>query len=102
MKEGGEDLTCVFPYFSKIRKAYTIGTSATIYAKLLKPHVQVEKLTTLEEAVQHAMTDAAQTGQKATVLLAPACASWDQFKNFEHRGEVFKTLVLDWVTLHGV
>lgn len=102
MKEGGEDLTSVLPYFSKIRKAYTIGESSAVYSKLLKPHMPVEKLTTLEEAVKHAMKDATQDGHKATVLLAPACASWDQFKNFEHRGDVFKALVLDWVNQHGV
>jgi UDP-N-acetylmuramoylalanine--D-glutamate ligase len=100
MKEGGEDLSSVLPYFPKIRKAYTIGESSAVYSKLLKPHLPVEKLTTLEEAVQHAMKDATQDGHKATVLLAPACASWDQFKNFEHRGQVFKSLVLDWVKNH--
>ena len=102
MKEGGEDLISVLPYFAKVRKVYTIGESATIYANLLKAHLPVEELSTLEQAVPYAMADALQSGHKATVLLAPACASWDQFKNFEHRGQVFKSLVLDWVKNDGV
>jgi UDP-N-acetylmuramoylalanine-D-glutamate ligase len=52
--------------------------------------VAIERVGTLERAVETA-SNAAQSGD--IVLLAPACASFDQFENYEHRGRVFKELV---------
>ncbi len=75
--------------FSAVKKAYLIGEAAEDFAAQLgdTPH---EISVTLEAAVTAAKADA-QTGD--TILLAPACASFDQFESFEERGEVFERLV---------
>jgi UDP-N-acetylmuramoylalanine--D-glutamate ligase len=90
-KSGGiESLREFFPH---IRKAYLIGEAADGFATTLKdvPH---EISGTLEEAVPHAARDAAASGLgNAVVLLSPACASFDQFPNFEVRGDRFRELV---------
>jgi UDP-N-acetylmuramoylalanine--D-glutamate ligase len=90
-KEGGiEPLT---PYFPKIRKAYLIGAAAGEFAKTLGdavPHVQCG---TLDKAVAQAAADAQALGRAAVVLLSPACASYDQFPNYEVRGNHFRDLV---------
>lgn len=90
-KTGGiESLRGLFP---RIRKAYLIGEAAEDFAATLGsvPH-EISK--TLEEAVPHAARDAEASGlSDAVVLLSPACASFDQFPNFEKRGERFRDLV---------
>ncbi len=75
--------------FSTVKKAYLIGEAAEDFAAQLgdTPHVISG---TLEAAVAAARADA-ETGD--TILLAPACASFDQFKSFEERGELFEALV---------
>ena len=59
-------------------------------AGLLAPHIPVHDCKTLENALNHAAEDS-QPGD--TVLLSPACASFDQFRDFEQRGDRFKDLV---------
>jgi UDP-N-acetylmuramoylalanine--D-glutamate ligase len=90
-KEGGiEPLTSYFP---KIRKAYLIGAAADEFAGTLGsdvPHVQCG---TLDNAVAQAAADAQALGSPAVVLLSPACASYDQFPNYEVRGNHFRDLV---------
>jgi UDP-N-acetylmuramoylalanine--D-glutamate ligase len=79
-------------FFPRIRKAYLIGEAAQEFAKTLGgvPHV-ISK--TLEEAVPHAARDAEASGlSEPVVLLSPACASFDQFPNFEKRGDRFREL----------
>lgn len=75
--------------FSAVKKAYLIGEAAEDFALQLgdTPHVISG---TLEAAMAAAKADAAQGD---TILLAPACASFDQFESFEQRGEVFEALV---------
>ena len=86
-------------YFKNIAKAYLIGASTDEFAATLEGHVTFEKSMTLDKAVAAAARDAAShRGQGADnndicVLLSPAAASYDQFQNFEHRGDVFKKLV---------
>ena len=90
-KEGGLDP--LRPLFGHVAKAYLIGKSADDFAAQLGdvPH---QTCGTLDAAVQAAASDAAQSGaDEPVVLLAPACASYDQFKNFEERGERFRSLV---------
>ncbi|MFQ5622478.1 MAG: UDP-N-acetylmuramoyl-L-alanine--D-glutamate ligase [Paracoccaceae bacterium] len=86
-KEGG--IESLRPLFARIEKAYLIGEAADGFAATLGdiPYVTAG---TLEAAVTAAMAEAA-AGD--TVLLAPACASFDQFESFEARGEAFEELV---------
>lgn len=78
------------PSFGHVRKAYTIGEASELFAGLLSPHMDVAKCETLERAVREAAGDA-QAGD--TILLSPACASFDQFRDFEQRGDKFRELV---------
>ncbi|TPL56368.1 UDP-N-acetylmuramoyl-L-alanine--D-glutamate ligase [Mesorhizobium sp. B2-4-2] len=88
-KEGGiEPLRGFFP---RIAKAYLIGEAAPAFSATLGEAVPYEISGTLAAAVEHAAHDAARDdGGEAVVLLSPACASFDQFKNFEVRGEAFR------------
>jgi UDP-N-acetylmuramoylalanine--D-glutamate ligase len=90
-KAGGiEDLADLFP---RIAKAYLIGDAADAFADTLAdtPHIIAR---TLDAAVAAAAADAASAGGNQIVLLSPACASFDQFKDFEARGEAFRAAVL--------
>ncbi|OLP61298.1 UDP-N-acetylmuramoyl-L-alanine--D-glutamate ligase [Xaviernesmea oryzae] len=90
-KEGGvESLRDFFP---RIAKAYLIGQAADAFAETIGAALPVEKSGTLEAAIAHAAADAGAAGLDAAVLLSPACASFDQYKNFEMRGEAFVTHV---------
>ena len=101
-KEGGiEPLRSCFP---RIAKAYLIGEAAPAFSATLGEAVPYEIAGTLASAVEHAARDAALDGSaEAVVLLSPACASFDQFKNFEVRGDAFRAAVngLDNVTPIG-
>jgi len=91
-KEGGiESLRYLFP---RVRKAYLIGAATEDFATTLKGAVAFERCGTLDKAVPAAARDAA-VGEatEPVVLLSPACASYDQFANFEVRGDAFRALV---------
>ena len=90
-KEGG--IEPLRPLFSRIARAYLIGASAQDFARTLEGVVPYELCGTLDVASRHAARDAADSGGPATVLLSPACASYDQFANFEQRGDAFRTMV---------
>jgi UDP-N-acetylmuramoylalanine--D-glutamate ligase len=92
-KTGG--ITSLQKFFPRIRKAYLIGEAAPDFAKTLGGQVAYEVDGTLEKAVEAAARDAARSGIKEpVVLLSPACASFDQYRNFEVRGDRFRELVL--------
>jgi len=81
-------------YFPRIRKAYLIGEAAEEFAHTLGAAVPNEISGTLEVAVANAARDAEASGlAEAVVLLSPACASFDQYRNFEIRGARFRELV---------
>ena len=91
-KEGGiEPLRGFFP---RIAKAYLIGEAAPAFSATIGEAVPYEISGTLAAAVEHASADAARDESgEAVVLLSPACASFDQFKNFEVRGDAFRAAV---------
>jgi UDP-N-acetylmuramoylalanine--D-glutamate ligase len=91
-KAGG--ITGLTDYFPRIRKAYLIGEAAPEFAGTLGDRVPHEMSGTLDVAVARAAADAEASGLKdAVVLLSPACASFDQYRNFEIRGARFRELV---------
>ncbi|MGE0563674.1 MAG: UDP-N-acetylmuramoyl-L-alanine--D-glutamate ligase [Pseudolabrys sp.] len=97
-KTGG--IVSLSEYFPKVRKAYLIGEAAAEFAKTLDGKVPCEMCGTLDNAVPVAARDAAASGLKEpVVLLSPACASFDQYRNFEIRGDAFRKLV---ETLPGI
>jgi UDP-N-acetylmuramoylalanine--D-glutamate ligase len=81
-------------YFPKIVRAYLIGEAARDFGRTLDGKVDAVHCGTLDRAVTLAAADAtAAGGGERAVLLSPACASFDQFANFEARGEAFRSLV---------
>lgn len=75
---------------SRVRKVYCIGESASVFYKSWKADMECRETGTLARALEHARREA-RGGE--TVLLAPGCASFDQFDNYEQRGECFTRLV---------
>jgi UDP-N-acetylmuramoylalanine--D-glutamate ligase len=90
-KDGG--ITSLAPFFPRIRRAFLIGEAAREFAATLDGKVPYALCGTLEKAIA-AARDAVRGMSGATVLLSPACASFDQFSDFEARGERFRALVL--------
>ncbi len=92
-KEGG--IEPLRRYFRNIRKAYLIGAASDEFAATLEGTVPYERCVTLDVATAKAATDAAAHTARGDVcvLLSPACASYDQFPNFEVRGNAFRDLV---------
>jgi UDP-N-acetylmuramoylalanine--D-glutamate ligase len=90
-KTGGiEALQDLFP---RIAKAYLIGEAQPAFAQTLKGKAQVAECGTMSAAVAAAFADAQAVGEDAVVLLSPACASFDQYADFEERGEDFRSAV---------
>ena len=71
----------------------SIGESSDDFARTLAGHVAFRRCGTLDAALEAAAADAASSANEAVVLLSPACASYDQFANFEMRGNMFRDLV---------
>ncbi|MBL0318281.1 MAG: UDP-N-acetylmuramoyl-L-alanine--D-glutamate ligase [Alphaproteobacteria bacterium] len=87
-KAGG--ITSLTSYFPRVRHAFLIGEAADEFAQTLDGHVDFSQCTTLDKAVKMAYEHAHNDQRKSpVVLLSPACASWDQFPNFEVRGQDF-------------
>ncbi|UTD25994.1 UDP-N-acetylmuramoyl-L-alanine--D-glutamate ligase [Bradyrhizobium sp. WD16] len=81
-------------YFPRIRKAYLIGEAAPAFSATLGSEVAHDISGTLDAAVAAAAADAEASGlAHPVVLLSPACASFDQYRNFEIRGDHFRELV---------
>lgn len=93
-KEGG--INSLSPLFPRIEKAYLIGEATEAFGASLEGQVQYVAADTLDAAVAAAVRDAmsaSRDGRRGVVLLSPACASFDQFKNFEVRGDAFREMV---------
>ncbi len=90
-KDKGSDYSVLSPLLKeRARRVYTIGAAAEKIASQIQGACEIVSAETLEAAVRKAAESAA-AGE--VVLLAPACASFDQFENYEHRGRVFKQAV---------
>ncbi len=79
--------------FDHIEKAYLVGEAAGTFAAQLGDTIPYEISGTVEDAVNHAAADSARAGGEQVVLLSPAAASFDQFPNFERRGDAFRRAV---------
>ena len=90
-KAGG--IEALAPLFGRVARAYLIGEAADAFARTLDGRVLSRRCGTLEAAVAAAAEDARQASGNQTVLFSPACASFDQFRNFEARGDAFRALV---------
>lgn len=87
-KTGGiDDLADLFP---RVIKAYLVGEAEDAFAATLEGKVPAVKCGDIAAAARAAYADAAASGKDAIVLLSPACASFDQFADFEQRGEAFR------------
>jgi UDP-N-acetylmuramoylalanine--D-glutamate ligase len=93
-KQGG--ITSLASYFPRVARAYLIGEATEEFAATLEGHVAFERCGTLDRAVAAAARDASASGvAQPVVLLSPACASFDHYRNFEVRGDAFRGLVED-------
>ncbi|WP_285020101.1 UDP-N-acetylmuramoyl-L-alanine--D-glutamate ligase [Novosphingobium sp. fls2-241-R2A-195] len=86
----GDNLDECAPFFGNIAAAYTIGDAGPLFAEILSPYTQVHRSEMMAEAIRQAMV-AAKPGD--VVMLSPACASFDQFRDYEARGDVFRQIV---------
>ena len=86
----GDNLDECAPFFGNIAAAYTIGDAGPLFAEILSPYTQVHRSEMMAEAIRQAMA-AAKPGD--VVMLSPACASFDQFRDYEARGDVFRQIV---------
>ncbi len=86
----GDDLDECLPNIGNVVAAYTIGEAGPRFAQILEPLIPVSRSEMLGDAVRQAMA-AAQPGE--VIMLSPACASFDQFRDFEARGDAFRDIV---------
>jgi UDP-N-acetylmuramoylalanine--D-glutamate ligase len=86
----GGDFKKLLPVLTGVRAVVLIGEAAPLIERAIGPCVHVERASSMEEAVRTAFR-ISRAGQ--LVILSPACASFDMFDNFEHRGEVFRECV---------
>ncbi len=95
----GDHIARVLPLLSRVKEVFLIGQSMQIFEDCLASTVSCRRSGTLDRAVREAFNEAQTMGKgkggtKPVVLLAPGCASFDQFRDFEERGNVFKELVM--------
>jgi UDP-N-acetylmuramoylalanine--D-glutamate ligase len=101
-KAGG--IAALAPFFPRVARAYLIGEATEEFAATLDGRVPYRRCGTLDRAVDAAAADAAADGaREPVVLLSPACASFDHYRNFEVRGDAFRALVaaLPGIVLRG-
>jgi UDP-N-acetylmuramoylalanine--D-glutamate ligase len=89
LPKGAELIDCE-PFYGNVAAAYIIGDAGPIFAELLAPHMQVYRSEMMAEAIREAIAHAVPGD---VVMLSPACASFDQFRDYEARGDAFRQIV---------
>jgi UDP-N-acetylmuramoylalanine--D-glutamate ligase len=88
-----DGIDALAPLFPNVVKAYLVGEASDAFAQTLADKVAYEKCGTIDVAVAHAFADAKASAREETIVLSPACASFDQFPDFEARGRYFTACV---------
>jgi UDP-N-acetylmuramoylalanine--D-glutamate ligase len=86
----GDELNDCVPFYANVAAAYIIGDAGPLFAELLAPHMQVYRSEMMAEAIREAIAHAVPGD---VVMLSPACASFDQFRDYEARGDAFRQIV---------
>jgi UDP-N-acetylmuramoylalanine--D-glutamate ligase len=88
-----DGIAALAPLFPSVVKAYLVGEASDAFAQTLEGKVAYEKCNTIDVAVARAFADATASRREETIVLSPACASFDQFPDFEARGRYFTACV---------
>ena len=78
--------------FDRIRHAFLIGEATELFAGQLDGKLPYDRCGDLQSALDAAHARAQAESSSAVVLLSPACASWDQWRSYEHRGDAFREM----------
>jgi len=92
-KTNWDKVSIVAPFYDNIRRIYSFGNSGELYAHLFSKDILSKNYGTMQKAVDAAYVDASLDTDESVILLSPACSSFDQFKDFEDRGNQFKAFV---------
>ena len=84
-----KDISVVIPHLKNVRKVYVIGTTKNVFYDSFKEHIDTVYVKYLSKAISEALKDSKKNKNKVTILFSPAAASFDQYKNFETRGNAY-------------
>ena len=90
-----DDMKSALPYLKNVKKIYVIGLEKDIFFAAFEKYIEVVYLRDMKKAVQSAFSNSKKEKKISTVLLSPAAASFDQYRNFETRGNAFKKCIMN-------
>ena len=90
-----DDMKLALPYLKNVKKIYVIGLEKDIFFAAFERYIEVVYLRDMKKAVQSAFSNSKKEKKISTVLLSPAAASFDQYRNFETRGNAFKKCIMN-------
>jgi UDP-N-acetylmuramoylalanine--D-glutamate ligase len=86
-------VTSLEPWFDRVKHAFLIGEATELFAAQLDGKLPFDRCGDLRSSLEAAHKQAqAEATEPAVVLLSPACASWDQWPSYEHRGDAFRAM----------